>query len=694
MLAPGIAWGASWTREARLLLSKGRVVNRLKRIIHEIHRRSLWQVMGIYVVGSWAVIEAIQGLTEATGLPVWLPPFAVALLLIGFPVVMATAFVQEGIGAGSQERAVASDPEIYGVAAPAEAPRDDTGAHSILTWRNALTGGVLALALWGLVAVGWVLLGPGPVPSAADSADGVGNSIAVLPFANISADEENTYFTQGIHDDVLTQLSKIGALDVIARTSVLQYADTDRPIPAIAAELGVATVVEGGVQRSGNRVRINAQLIHAESNTHLWAETYDRELTAENVFTVQTEIAQAIADALRATLTPEEESRIASVPTANLTAYDFYLKGREAYQRYQAEDNNEAIRLFRQALELDPGYARAWAGLGDAFGQRPSRYGFPISWADSAIAASRRAIEIDPELADGYKAMGLAYTAQGQSDRALEYYRRTVELDPNHSPAANNIGLLSFQRGEFDEYLRWSRKAFSLEPTDIGRRATVAWAYWSLEEYDLAETWAREALALQPDALVTLDILSTLASHRGEFAHGLELAEQVLSQHPNSLAAHQIVAGIALFARDMERARTAAEEAARLDVSGFSHQWHASSTMLGFTLLATGDDERGRRQLTETLERAEPRLERQSWSASWEMASIHAALGNLDEAIHWAERSYEEWGYRFPRFIAIDPLWDSARDDPRFQALIARMQADVDEMRHEIELEEIAAGER
>jgi tetratricopeptide (TPR) repeat protein len=229
---------------------------------------------------------------------------------------------------------------------------------------------------------------------------------------------------------------------------------------------------------------------------------------------------------------------------------------------------------------------------------------------------------------------------------------------------------------------------------DIDRRVAVAWAYWSLEEYDLAERWAREVLALEPDAVLALDVLSTLASHRGEFERGLALAEQILSEHPNSLAAQQAVAGVAMFARDMERARTAAEEAARLDVSGFSHQWHTSSTMLGFTLLATGETERGRRQLTETLERTEPRLERQSWAASWEMASIHAALGNLDEAIHWAERSYEEWGYRFPRFIAIDPFWDAARDDPRFEALISRMQADVDEMRRTLEAEEIAAGLR
>ena len=672
----------------------------LKQLIHEIHRRSLWQVLGIYMMGGWVAYEVVQSLTEGLGLPDWFPGLAIVLLIVGLPIVLATAFVQEGIGAGSVDpdthapsaSSTETDPNTAGEAPHERAAKGRGGARQLLTWRRAMGGGVLALALWGVVATAWLIWAP---RAGALTGDGLNKSVAVLPFTNMSADEENAYFTQGVHDDILTQLSKISALDVIARTSVLQYADTEKGIPAIGAELGVSAVVEGGVQRSGSRVRLNVQLIHAESNTHLWAETYDRDLTAENIFSVQTEIAQQIAEALRATLTADEESRIASVPTASLSAYDFYLKGREAYRRYTAEDNDEAIRLFREALELDPEYARAWAGLGDAFGQRVERFGFPIAWADSAISVSRRAIQINPELADGYKALGLAYSGQGDAEQALANYRRTVELDPNHSAAVNNIGLMSFQRGAFDEYLRWSRRAFNLAPNDNSRRTEVAWAYWSLEDYDLAERWAQEALALGETDLGALDIASTLASHRGDFERGLELAERAVRAYPNSLHAHQVAAGAALFARDMERARTAAEEAIGRDASHVNHHWHYSGTMLGVTALATGDTARATRLLAEARERTEAQLEVDpSWMPVWDMASIYAALGNVDEAVSWAQRAYEERGYRFPKFIAIDPVFDGMRDDSRFQALIGRMQSDVDAMRREIELEEIAAGER
>ena len=453
--------------------------------------------------------------------------------------------------------------------------------------------------------------------------------------------------------------------------------------------------MEGGVQRAGNRVRINVQLIEAASNTHLWAETYDRELTAENIFAIQTEIAREIAGSLRATLTAEEGSRISQAATGSLTAYDFYLRGREAYARYRPEANEEAIRLFREALDLDPEYARAWAGLGDAFGQRVQRFGFPLSWADSAIAASQRAIDINPELADGYKALGLAYGRRGDNEQALRSYLRAVELDPSHLVAVRNIGGIYFGRGAFAEYHLWRMRSFRLSPNAAGRRTEVAWSYWNLEEYDLAERWAREATALEAEELEALTILSAVASHRGEFERGMEIADQILDEHPASAYNYQTAAWAALFARDFERARPAAEEAMRLDPSGAEFHWHYTTTLLGFALLATGDRERGMAVLAEAQERAEIRLEQvTTWHPVWEMASIHAARGEVEEAIRWAERAYDENGYRFPRFIEIDPMFDSARDDPGFQVIISKMETDVEETRRRIEREEVAAGVR
>ena len=346
-------------------------------------------------------------------------------------------------------------------------------------------------------------------------------------------------------------------------------------------------------------------------------------------------------------------------------------------------------------MELDAEYARAWAGLGDGFSQRVQRFGFPLSWADSAIAASQRAIDIDPELADGHTALGLAYGRRGELEQALAHYFRAVELDPSHLDAVSSIGQIYFGRGAFPEYHLWKMRAFRLSPNAPDSRTSVAWSYWNLEEYDLAQRWALEATALEAERAEALTILSATASHRGEVERGMEIAQQILEEYAPSAYNYQTAAWAALFARDFERARPAAEEAMRLDPAGVEHHWHYTTTLFGFALLAAGERERGMSALAQAEALMEDRLEQvESWHPVWEMASIHAARGELEQAIQWAERAYETTGYRFPTFISIDPMFDRIRDDPRFQTLIGKMESDVEETRRRIELEEVAAGVR
>ncbi len=187
-------------------------------------------------------------------------------------------------------------------------------------------------------------------------------SIAVLPFANRSANQADAFFVDGIHDDILTHISRISALKVISRTSVMSYRDTTKNLKTIGEELGVSTVLEGGIQRAGNQIRVNVQLIDAATDEHLWADTYDRRLTANNIFAIQSEIAKTVADALRATLSPEEQDRLATVPTENLAAYEAYLLGRQRLARETAAAFAEAVDYFQQAIELDPNFALAYVG--------------------------------------------------------------------------------------------------------------------------------------------------------------------------------------------------------------------------------------------------------------------------------------------------------------------------------------------
>ena len=308
-------------------------MSRLKELIGEIHRRSLWQVLAIYVVASWVVFEVVQTVTEGLGLPQWFPSFAALLLLIGLPIVLATAFVQEGgPPLGRTDPTLLPGAEVEPEAAPRRAP----GARRLLTWRNAIMGGALAFGLWGVVATGWLFFGDRGDQESAEAAGVVERkSVAVLPFINLSADPANEYFSDGITDDIITHLSKLAELKVISRTSVMRYKETDKSLSQIAGELGVATILEGGVQRVGDRVRINAQLINAATDEHLWAEQYNRRLT--DVFEIQTDVALQIAGALQARLSPEERGRVERRPTENLPAYNLYLQGRYFWNKRTPE---------------------------------------------------------------------------------------------------------------------------------------------------------------------------------------------------------------------------------------------------------------------------------------------------------------------------------------------------------------------
>lgn len=230
--------------------------------------------------------------------------------------------------------------------------------------RVALILGAIAVLAVLLAAFLWQTRARRPVPSGVQVDR---KSIAVLPFENLSPDPENAFFADGMTEDILTQLAKIRDLKVISRSSVMRYKGTQKPIRAIAQELGVATVLEGSVRRAGNRVRIVSELIDARNDQHLWADTYDRDL--KDVFAIQSEVAQQIAGALRATLSPAERQLIERSPTENLAAYDQYMKGRELYYHYRKADNESAVQAIQKALKLDPNFALPYAGLGDAYAQ-------------------------------------------------------------------------------------------------------------------------------------------------------------------------------------------------------------------------------------------------------------------------------------------------------------------------------------
>jgi len=464
------------------------------------HGNSLWKVLGLYGAGSWVVLQVIDVLVQNSGLPSWVFNLALILLIIGLPVVGATAYLH---GLGRQQDTESADGEARGT---------PTAPRQFFTWKNAIAGGVAAMALWGVLVTGWLFFGPGADTGAegGDAASAVTDataatdlrSVAVLPFATRSADEADEYFSEGMHDDVLTQLSKIDSLTVISRTSVMQYAGTTKSIPEIANELGVATILEGGIQRAGDRVRINVQLIEAATDRHLWAETYDEELTAANVFAIQSDLAKKIAGALQTTLSPDVAARIDARPTENTEALELYSRARYLIlsgaggtpQVQQARD------LLEQAVELDPGYASAWAELGYVYLDLTRQAGIPVaegqSLADEAIS---RALELEPDLAAGHSARSMYLTSLLLYEEAEDEALRALELNPGSAEEHRRYARLLLQLDRHDESVMQARRAVELNPLSIQARASLGDALWWAGDWEGTVTESRKLIEMAPN---------------------------------------------------------------------------------------------------------------------------------------------------------------------------------------------------
>ncbi len=355
----------------------------------ELKRRNVYKVAIAYAVVAWLLMQIASQIFPFFEIPNWAVRLVVLLLVIGFPVALILAWAFELTPEGIKR---AEDVDLT----KSTARRT---SHKLL-WITA----VVAIVAAALFVAGRLNL----FHSKPSTATGVASekSIAVLPFENLSEDKANAYFADGIQEEILTRLAKIADLKVISRTSTLQYQSKPGNLSDIAKQLGVANILEGSVQKAADQVRINVQLIKAATDTHLWADTYDRKLT--DIFTVESQVAKAVADTLQAKLSGTEQSAIAARPSENSEAHDLYLKGRYFFGKRTADDLKRAIDYFNQALAKDPNYALAYAGLADSYVLLPeysresSAELFP-----KARAAAGKALAIDNTLAEAHASLGL-----------------------------------------------------------------------------------------------------------------------------------------------------------------------------------------------------------------------------------------------------------------------------------------------
>jgi len=505
-------------------------------LFDELKRRNVFRVGIAYVIGAWVLLQLTDIVGEILELPPWGGKLILLIIVVGLPITLFAAWAFELTAEGIKREH--------------EVDRTQSITPQTAKKLNATILVLMALAIGYLLLDKFYLGKPAapPVteiveqitpepPPALTEPEASKKSIAVLPFHNRSRLEEDEFFVEGVHDDLLTNLARIGGLKVISRTSVLRYKDTERPIPEIARELGVATVMEGAVQRSGNTVRINVQLIDAQTDEHLWAEIFDRDLTADNLFAIQTEISEKIAAELKATLSPEEQERISDRPTENLAAYSAFLRARQLQAERTSESLQQAMTEYERAVELDPEYALAWVGIAEASMLLSQYSTLPPGEAFKRMdTAANRALALNDQLGEAYLSLAEVHDNFDRDAEAEAAYQKAIELSPGYATAHQWYG--NFLRGfpaRLHEALAVSGKARALDPMSSIIRLNHIETLKALGRYDDTEAELKSLIELDPGFPGAYSIMAQVMAETGRFDEELLWLQKAIARDPGRI---------------------------------------------------------------------------------------------------------------------------------------------------------------
>jgi TolB-like protein/Tfp pilus assembly protein PilF len=655
----------------------------------ELKRRKVYRVAAAYMIAAGGAIQLASAAFPAWELPNWALRLVIVVLLMGFPIALILAWAYDITAQGVRATPTPAVP----------------GSHRRRNMVMLVVTGVIISA-----AAGFFLL-----PRV--SAHKCDKSIAVLPFENLSDEKENAYFADGIQDDVLTNLSKVGDLKVISRTSVMPYRGKASNVREIGKALGVGAILEGSVRRMGNRVRVNVQLINADTDEHMWAEDYDRDLT--DVFAIQTDLAQQIVRELQAKLSPMEKAQIERRPTENGEAYLAFMQGHEIFYRPDKFRSNteKAEQLFEKATKLDPNFAGAFAALARVhewsyrdFDPTPAR-------KEKARAAAVEALRLQPNLPEAHLAMGFYYYyCERDYQGALNEFAIAKLSLPNSPEVYMAIGAIQRRQGKWKESTANLERAASLSPKDAWVLQNLADNYYANRNFETAEkifdraieaapqslgpraekanlavAWKGDLSVMEreltqlpagvdPDGLVTFSRLQLLLLQR-KFPDAIALLQQSPQDVFHYDKPREFFEGaIYTFLNDkekavsaFERARPIAEKAVRESPNDASRH-----VILGMILAGLGEKQlaiaEGKRAV-ELLPESEDALDGPKTTVA--LAQIYTWTGETDQALQLLERSLSTPNGVTVHFLRLDPMWDPLRSDPRFQALIDRHEAKV-----------------
>ena len=524
--------------------------------------------------------------------------------------------------------------------------------------------------------------------------EGREKSIAVLPFKNLNLDNDDDYLAEGITMDIISHLSNISDLKVISKASSDVYKNNLESNVNMAKSLGVNYLVESSIQSKGDLLRIRTDLVDGINNQIIWGESF--EVNKEDIFKLQNDISLKIAETLKAKLSDLEKYKLGKEPTKNISAYELYLKGRDYYYKYDLQNNQKAIHEFKKAVEIDPGYALAWAGLGDSYSLKYFKTKADLIWLDSAMYASEKAIKLDSNLSEGYKALSTVYSYKGEYNKSLELLEKALEKNPNNAQAIGNYGTVNFSLGNLEEALVWQKKAAGLNPKLYIPFLHIGWTYRLLGEYEEAVQWLNKSLEKAKGRETYEQLaLSYLANnnHNSAFVQIPRLLQLIDTTGANSVEekkqkledASKILesAGIILFyGEELLKARDYFEQSVQLHPSIANDMWAYSPIYLGYLLKEEKKDIDAEILLEGALHlnMGEVRKQTQDGEHYFHVASIHAIRGEKNECLHYLyEAKKRKWVDVYK--LTHNPIYSQFKTMPEFKRLIDEINKEIAMMR-------------
>ncbi len=576
-----------------------------KTFFAELKRRNVYKVAIAYGVVAWLLIQVATQVFPFLEIPNWAIRLVIMLIIIGFPIALVIAWAFEATPEGIK-RTEAAD-------AAGQRPRGGAWVYIVLI------GAALSVSLFFL----------GRYTASrkqTESAELPAKSIAVLPFVNMSADKNDEYLSDGVSEELITALSKINGLQVKARTSSFAFKGKNEDIQKIGELLHASHLLEGSVARAGNKLRITAQLIQASDGNHVWSDSYDREM--QDIFAVRSDVARQVVQALQVKLGVQGSQALTEKPTQNLKAFQYYMQGRAARQRRTSADLAAAIRAYEQALQEDPNYAWAYAGLADTYASA-GYYGAiaPVEGRRKAEEAARKALAIDPNLAEAHAALGLTYVGFSPSNFSLgeRELRHAMELSPSLAEAPYDLGICFIRQGRLNEASLEFEKARELDPVSSIMARTAALPYYFKRDYARAFELLRKSNQLGPALSGTWEI-------------GLYLKSGSLKE----------------AFTEIEKVKATRKDDPLLIYSA------------GVAYAGAGKKAEALESIKELETMSGPGLSTAHW-----IAKIYATLNDKEMAFSWLERALGTGAIGV--FYKDEPIWDSIRNDPRFASLVARM---------------------